>query len=268
MHTEIDQFEIPECCPVCGGDSEIIGDFLHCKSKKCPSKLSGSIKAWIKNFGLLQWGDVMVESLTSKNKVKCVADIYKLSVDELSEHCSGMKMAKKCHAILHSNKFVSLDLVLASLNIANLGQSTASSIVHAGYNTVEKVLAIDFNELKNIKDIGEKTARQIQEGLIIKRDELVALDKVLDIHLPRSGSLHGKTVCITGGISIPRKAAEKLIIGAGGSPKSSVSKDTSFLVTNNPDTSSSKMVKAKKYGIPVIDEVELMKIIGSMNVNY
>lgn len=259
-----DLFPVPDFCPTCSGQTVVVGDFLYCRSEACPSRLAGAVKVWIRNLGLLHWGDAMIDALTDPEKARIgsVADLYRMSVEDLVECCSGVKMAQKCHAVLHSNKSVPLDLVLASLNIPNFGLSTASDVVRAGYDTVSKVLQAGYDELKAVPNVGEKTARQIQEGLVACREVLLDLESVLDIRPPGGGPLQGKTVCITGELSRPRKAVEKMIMDAGGSPKGTVSKDTSFLVTNDPGTTSSKMEKAKKHGIPVIDEAELMRLIS------
>lgn len=254
-------FPIPDLCPTCSGVTSVEGDFLYCRSKSCPARLSGAVKVWVRNFGLLHWGEAMIDALTDPDnpKISSVADLYKLSPSDLAECCSGMKMARKCHGVLHDNKSVSLELVLASLNIPNFGTSTATDVVQAGYDTVEKVLAMDFKQLMAVPNIGEITARQVMEGLQACHSLIQELEKVLDIRQPVGGLFQGKTVCITGELSMPRKAVEKLIMDAGGSPKGTVSKTTSYLVTNNSATTSSKMRKAQKYGIPVINEAELLE---------
>ncbi|KKK67224.1 hypothetical protein LCGC14_2956200, partial [marine sediment metagenome] len=188
---------------------------------------------------------------------------YRLDVSVLAECCSGMKMAKKCHGVLHDNKSVTLELVLASLNIPNFGTATATDVVQAGHNTVEKVLAMDFKQLLAVPNVGEVTARQVMEGLQACRDLILELEQVLDIRSLSGGLLQGKTVCITGELSMPRKAVEKLIMDAGGTPKGTVSKITSYLVTNDSTTTSSKMKKARKYGIPIINEARLLEVLDA-----
>jgi DNA ligase (NAD+) len=264
--TKAELFPIPELCPACSGPTSIEGDFLYCRSKSCPARLSGAVKVWVRNLGLLHWGDAMIDALTDPDnpRISSVADLYRLSVEDLAGCCSGTKMARKCHSVLHSNKSVPLELVLASLNIPNFGTSTATDVVQAGYDTVGKVLSMDFRQLLEVPNVGEVTARQVMEGLQARRDLILDLDGVLDIREPSGGPLQGKTVCITGELSMPRKAVEKLIMDAGGSPKGTVSKTTSYLVTNNPDTTSSKMKKAQKYGVPVIDEAGLRGLLGLM----
>jgi DNA ligase (NAD+) len=260
-----DVFEIPTLCPTCSGPTKETGDFLYCVSETCPSRLTGSVKVWVRNLGLLHIGEATIESLTtgSPPPVVSVADLYRLTVEEWSLYCSGMKMAAKCHASLHANKVLPLELIVSSLNIPNFGLSTATDLVQAGIDTAEKMLAADFEALKAVPNVGEITARQIQEGLLARGDALTDLLTVISVKpLAAGGPLLGKTVCITEATSVPRKALEKQIMDAGGIPKGSVSKGTSYLVTNYPETTSSKMVAAKKHGVPVISEADLMALLG------
>jgi len=256
-------FEIPTACPVCFGFLSVEGDFLYCRNRSCPSQLSSAVKAWINKLGLLHWGDAMVEALTDPNdpKITSVADLYKLSVEQLSECCSGMKMAQKCYDTLHAEESITMELLLASVNIPNLGVSTATDIVNAGYDTVDKVLALGFDELVMIPNIASKTARGILQGLEDKGHILKELSKVLSVKAS-CGILSGKIFCITGELSKPRKTVEKMIMDAGGVVKGTVSSKTTFLVTNDPGTTSSKMKKAKKYGVEVINEVGLYGMIS------
>ncbi len=256
-------FPVPDHCPSCAVPATETGDFLFCRSRSCPSKLAGDVKVWIRQLGLLHWGDVLVDALTDPDdpKISTVADLYRLTVDDLVGVCSGLKMAKKCHDVLHSGKSVTLELVLGSLNIPVLGIGTATDIVQAGYDTVEKVLSLSFDALVAVPNVGEITAKSVCEGLLLKGGVLEDLSRVLDIRKPSGGALSGKLVCITGELSMPRKTVEKMIMDAGGFPKGSVTKATSYLVTNDPGTASSKMASAKKHGVPVVSEAELMALL-------
>jgi len=256
-------FQIPEFCPVCSGILSEEGQFLYCRSRSCPVQLSGSVKVWIKRLGLLHWGDALVDSLTSpdNSRVKTIADLYELTVDDIAGHCSGQKFAKKCWEVLHANKRVTVELLLASMNIPNLAVATATDIIQAGYDTIEKVLALNYEDLLKVPNVGEKTARQVLDGLVDRRDAILALSRVLDI-VVSSGPLNSKSFCITGATSRPRKALEKMIMDSGGAVKSSVGVGLSFLVTNDSDTTSSKMKSAKKHGTTVISEQELYRLMG------
>ncbi len=260
-----EKFEIPSLCPVCSGPTAERGDFLYCVSDACPSRLSGSVKVWVRNLGLLHIGEATIDSLTSGDppSISSVADLYRLSVEDWSSHCSGMKMASKCHAALHGSKELPLELIVSSLNIPNFGLSTATDLVQGGFDTADKLLAAGFDALVAIPNVGEITARQIQEGLLARREVLLDILTVVSVKVQSAtGPLVGKTVCITEATTVPRKALEKMIMDAGGIPKGSVSKTTSYLVTNFPETTSSKMVAAKKHSVPVISEKDLLSLLG------
>ena len=262
---EVVEFKIPERCPVCSGILVIDGQFLFCRSKSCPVQLTGSIKVWVKRLGLLHWGDSIIEALTDPDnpKVNSIADLYHLEPEEISIYTSGLKMAKKCWDTLHAAKNIKLELLIASLNIPNLALATATDIVNAGYDSVEKILSINTDQLESIHNIGEITAKQIFSGLQERQHVILELVKVLTIVGPITGPLSGKSVCITGSTSKPRKAVQKIIMDAGGIVKDSAGVGLNYLVTNEIDTSSKKMQNAKKYGTEVISEVRLYEMISS-----
>lgn len=261
---EPDYFNIPNLCPVCSGPTSMEGDFLFCRSKSCPGKLSGSVHVWINRLGLLYWGDALIDALTNSDnpKISSLADLYKLSVDDISTCCSGKKVAQKCYSILHDNKEITLELFIAGINIPNLGTSTATDIVHAGFDTVDKILSIGYDDLLKIPNIGEITARLVFDGIQERRETIIQLSEVLVIKKPSSGPLKGCSFCITGSTSKPRKAVQKDIMDAGGIVKESVGAGLTYLVTNeSKDFASAKMKKAEKLGIKIISESDLNNMI-------
>jgi DNA ligase (NAD+) len=263
MEPSRELFAVPDFCPTCGSPSVEDGDFLFCRSKACPSRLSGALKVWINRLGLLHWGDAVIDAIAGGETpaIQSVADVYRMSPEDLAPFTSGLKMARKLHDVLHSNKSVALELLLCGQNIHNLGMSTSTDIVQAGYDTLEKVLSITFDDLVKVPNVGEITARSILDGLEERRSVLLDLASILDVKKPVSGTMSGKSVCITGPTSIPRKAIQKMIIDAGGVAKDSVGSGLSCLVTNET-TRTSKFVKAEKLKIPVLTESELYAMMG------
>jgi DNA ligase (NAD+) len=257
-------FLVPSNCPVCGGPSSEEGEFLFCRSKSCPVQLSGSVRVWIKRLGLLHWGDALIDRLTdpADPKVGSLADLYRLSVEDIASCCSGTKFAQKCYDVLHSGKRVTVELLLASMNIPNLAVSTATDVVQAGFDTVDKILGMSYEDLLSVPNVGDVTARQILEGLSSRRQAISDLASVLTVLSPTAGPLSGLSFCITGSTSVPRKALEKSIMDCGGVVKSSVGSGTKYLVTNDPDTGSSKMQSAKKHGATVISEADLRRLMA------
>jgi DNA ligase (NAD+) len=257
-------FQVPTTCPICKAPTVVEGQFLYCRSKSCPIQLTGSVKVWINRLGLLHWGDALIESLTDPDNpaIGSIADLYRLSVEEIACHCSGAKVAQKCYNILHANKEVTPELLLASMNIPNLAVSTATDIAQAGYDTIEKILALTVEDLVKIPNIGEITASYIYNGIQEREQAIKDLASVLTIKVPTQGVLIGVSICITGEVWKPRPAVHKDIMDAGGVVKTSVVKDLTFLVTNDTSSGTSKNAKAAKLGVTIINDETLREILG------
>lgn len=206
----------------------------------------------------------MIDALTNPDspKVRSVADLYRLSVEDIATCCSGKKVAAKCHQTLHASKSLTLELLLASLNIPGLGTATAADMVGSGLDTVAKVLAVTYQDLLKVPNVGDVTARQILEGLAERRDVMTDLITVLQIQAKVSGPLSGQSFCITGATSKPRRSLQKDILDSGGAVKESVASGLSFLVTNEGDDfNSGKMKKARQLGVKIISESDLVSMI-------
>ena len=107
--------------------------------------------------------------------------------------------------------------------------------------------------------------RIIVEGLAENSDEMKKLvsDGTIILESESEGKLLGKSFCFTGElVTMKRSAAEQLVKKEGGAIKSSVTKDLSYLVTNDTSSGSSKNIKAAKFGIPVIDEKQFLELIN------
>jgi DNA ligase (NAD+) len=236
------------------------GSFLFCRSEDCSIRLSGSIKVWIDKLGILLWGPALINSLVESGSVKTVADIYRLEPEDLAEHCSGMKVATKCYTVLHAGKSMSLATLLSALNIPTFSMSTASDVVDAGHDTIDKVLSLSVEDLDDVPNIGRITAEKIYHGLRSKHDEIMDLMTVISLK-SQSGSLRGLSFCITGSTSRLRRVIEKDIIDNGGSVRSAGS-GLSYLITNETSSNSGKMQKAKKFGTKIISEDDLYAMLG------
>lgn len=257
-------FQIPDFCPECNSSLTQEGQFLYCRSKACPSKLSGAVSVWVEKLGLLFWGDSLINKLTDQNNpnVSSIADLYRLSIDDISKCCSGKKVAEKCYKQLHDQKSVPLQLLLSALNIQLLGIATATDIVSCGLNTVDKVISASIDDFARVQNIGNKTADIIYHGIQDKKDIIIDLSTVLNIISDVPGPLSNLSFCITGALTKPRKTVEKIIMDAGGIVKGTVGVGLSYLVTNDNNTTSSKMKKATQHGVRVISESDLYSMCG------
>jgi DNA ligase (NAD+) len=157
--------------------------------------------------------------------------------------------------------------VLFALGIEEVGEITARNLAQA-FRDVEALLAASEEEIAEVPGIGEKMARSIRAQLQDKRmraliDDLRGLG--LRFHeegpAPAHGPLAGRTLVLTGTMpSWSREMASERIIAAGGRVTGSVSKRTDYVVTGA--SPGSKLEKAERLGVPVIDEAGLRELLG------
>ena len=138
-------------------------------------------------------------------------------------------------------------------------------LTEAGYDTVDKMLAITRSEIAVIDQFGEERADFIVDGL--KRNESVIreLEHLLMVEAPVEasqvqGPLTGLGFCITGELSQPKKFYEAVIASSGGEYKSSVRKGLDYLIAADPSSGSSKLQKASSVGVKIISEDEFIAL--------
>ena len=144
-----------------------------------------------------------------------------------------------------------------------MGETMIQKVIDAGFNTLEKILCAKVEDFAGVYGFAEISARNFVEGLEENAQEMRSLYKVLQVEEGvKEGLLTGKSFCFTGElVTMKRADAEALVKKNGGSCKSSVTKDLSYLVTNDVESGSSKNVKAKKLNIPVITEEQFLAML-------
>lgn len=255
----------PKNCPVCNGKVEMQGEYLVCTNvDNCRAQQVGKLENWIANLNVLELGETLIQKLFEEGLVKDVADFYTLSVKQLSSlERMGDKSAENVYKSLHSIKELSLDVFLGSLSIPNVGISTIKMIMDAGYNTLDKIESLSEEQLQKIKGLGPQKAKSLHDGLRTNKQLIKKLfNNGIKIKEKTVGKLTGKSFCFTGTANLPRKVLELNVTENGGTVKSSVNKDLSYLVTNDTDLTSSKALNAKKFGVSIISEELFLKMLN------
>ena len=172
--------------------------------------------------------------------------------------------AKKVYESIQSHKKMSLSVFIAGLDIEGIGETTVQKLIDAGYTNLEKLQNASVDAIASVYGFAEIMAKTFKKGLE-ENDSLIKelLEKgLVSLEETGEGKLTGKSFCFTGElVTMKRNDAEALVKKNGGSCKSSVTKDLSYLVTNDTTSGSSKNVKAAKLGIPVITEEEFLALI-------
>ena len=156
---------------------------------------------------------------------------------------------------------MTLPVFIAGFDIEGLGETMIQKLVDSGFNTLQKLLDSTQEEISSVYGFADITARIFVEGLAENREEMLALtgNSIIDLEKPSDGALSGKSFCFTGELrTLKRADAEAMVKKLGGTCKSSVTKDLSYLVTNDTSSGSSKNVKAAKLGVPIINEEEFL----------
>ena len=264
---------IPSNCETCGSSLINEGTRLYCPNKNCSKRVLHQLLKWVQVVDIRDLGETLVNSLFEKKVVQAISDIYKLNVETLTpfflneESIAAEKKslgAEKVIKSIENHKNISLEAFVAGFDIEGIGETTVEKLVSAGFNSLEKLLNASVDEVSSVYGFAEIMAKTFVNGLKENAEEMKILSSTyVNIIKKESGSLSGKSFCFTGElVTMKRADAENLVKNAGGSCKSSVTKDLSYLVTNDTTSGSSKNVKAAKLGIPIISENEFLQMIN------
>ncbi len=260
------KFTYPQKCPSCNNDLKIEDIWLFCDNEACPTKVKEVILNYVHKAGIDDVSDKRLEELINKGLVESIPDLYRLKLEDflLLEKVKD-KLANKMFENIQKTKHQNLAQFISAIGVEGVSVAKSEKIIAQGFNTLEKFMNITLEKMLEIEGFAEKSSQSILQSLKKKKplvDELTSVGVVVkaDEVVTGEGPLSGMKFCITGELSQPRPQIEKLIKQNGG-VIAGVSKNLSFLVTNETESSSSKYVKAQTLGIPIINEKKLLKMI-------
>jgi DNA ligase (NAD+) len=263
--------DVPDKCPVCGTkvmrtEGEV--DY-RCVNANCPAKLMGTILHFASRgvMNIDGMGDALVSQLTERGLVKNVADIYKLTKENLlSLERMGEKSAQNILDEIENSKNLPLDRVIYGLGIRFVGERTAQFLAEH-FGSMEALEQANVEELQNVDEVGPRIAESIAEFFSIPANRKL-VQRLREAKLTLTGEkkqrgtkLAGKTFVLTGTLPrFTRDEAKKMIEDAGGKVTGSVSKKTDYVVAGSD--AGSKLDKARELGVAVIDEKQMEDLIG------
>jgi DNA ligase (NAD+) len=262
-------FKMPTKCPICGspvkrGDGEVA---TVCTNSNCFAQEVARLIHFAARMDIIGLGDKIAEQLVQKGLVSEPADLYELTPDEfLTLEGFAEISSKKLHDEIQRHRSAPLDRFINALGIRHVGEETARDLAE-GFGSFEKLREASLEELTSVEGIGEVVAKSIFEFLHDPR-EAKRIDHILQHITPTrhsllaraSGPLKGTTWVITGTLAaMSRDEAKEKIRSLGGDITESVSKNTSFVVVG--ESPGSKLAKAEKLGVTVLNEEEFLKKI-------
>ncbi|MGH9497592.1 MAG: NAD-dependent DNA ligase LigA [Terriglobales bacterium] len=262
-------FHMPEKCPVCGTkvvrtEGEV--DY-RCVNANCPAKLRETILHFASRgvMNIEGMGEVLVNQLTERGLVRNVADIYKLTKDNLlSLERMGDKSAQNVLDEIEASKKLPLERVIYGLGIRMVGERTAQFLAEH-FGSMDALIDAGEEELQDVAEVGPRIAQSIVE-FFREPSNRKLIDRLRASGLTFTGKkkergtkLAGKTFVLTGTLTRPRDLIKKALEDAGGRVAGSVSKKTDYVVAGTD--AGSKLDKANELGVRVINEKEMEDLL-------
>ena len=253
-------------CPYCKTPVTEIGANLFCPNENCRPRVIGKLENFASKDGMNVDGfsEKTAGALYDEYGVENFSDLYSLDKAKLTS-LEGFKdkKAENLLSAIERSKTVDLSNFIFALGIDGVGKKTAADLARR-LKTLDGFFAADEDQLAAIQDVGEITSKSIAN--YFKNDKNKAeIEKLLSLGVVVNGAVEiehggfsGEKVVLTGSLSsFTRSEAAKLIEARGGEILSSVGKSTTLVVAG--EAAGSKLDKAKKLGVAVIDEEEFKK---------
>ena len=275
--TKSGKLPIPEHCPACHEETKIVQDkeakMLYCENPHCPAKRIKQFALFVSRDALNIEGlsEMTLEKFIGKGFIQELPDLFSLKEhkDEIiAMEGFGQKSYDKLMENAEKARETSLARLLYGLGIGGIGASNARVLSEAFHDDAEALSRAELSEVVSIKGIGPILGESIVR--YFKEEENCRLFRkllsILHLHKEEKAentALSGKVFVITGSLVHfqNRKELEEEIRKAGASTASSVSKNTSYLINNDKNSTSSKNKKAQELGIPILSEEDFLKLL-------
>jgi DNA ligase (NAD+) len=268
------RFRMPKNCPLCG--AEIVkpeGEVMHrCPNRACPSRGLESLINWVMAAADIEGvGEQSVRRLWELGLVRSLPELYRLTKEQLMELDGyGEISATKAVDSIQASKAIPFSRVLFGLNIPDVGWVTAQNLARH-FENVDRMLGASQEDITEVDGIGPDRAESIAEWFDDEQnralvEELRGLGlrfEIGDEDRPTDGPLTGNTYVITGTLEdFSREQAAAALEQLGAKVTNSVSKKTTGLVVGE-EPGNSKLTKAQREGVPLLDEAELRKLLAA-----
>jgi DNA ligase (NAD+) len=267
-------YETPRLCPVCRQPVERLPDEVdwYCVNVACPAQLMRNLEHFVSRgaMEIVGLGEKIVEQLVEAGLVKDFADLYSLQRDDLL-NLEGFaeKKADNLLQAIEASRQIPLARVINALGIRGVGEVMAVDL-SAHYHDLEELSRVTVDDLQTIEGVGPNIAQSIVDWFSRPANQNV-LAKLKQAGVwPRAEIkpaandaqvLAGLTFVVTGTLpNFSRDEVKGLIQRFGGKVTDSVSKKTSYLVAG--DSPGSKLDKARELNVPVLNEPDLLKLVG------
>jgi DNA ligase (NAD+) len=270
------EFVFPDKCPECSSDvarDSTIGAgkvVLRCQNTDCPAQVRGRLEQFCARgaMDIEGGGEVMVRQLVEKGLVQDVAELYRLKVEEVSAlERMGEKSARNLIDGIAGSKKRELWRLVFGLGILHVGAGVTKALTRC-FPDLDGMMAANQDQLGELNEIGPVIAESVSTWFSDSRNRDV-IERLRKAGLEFQSSLYqagdepgpftGKTFVLTGTLpTLKRAEAAELVEARGGKVSSSVSKKTTCVIAG--EEAGSKLAKAEKLGVQIVDEAEFLKL--------
>ncbi len=264
------EIEKPTVCPACGSALRETGAHLFCPNRRCIPRIVAALDHFAsKNaMNIDGFSESTAQQLAERMDVTKPSELYRLTAKELSKLDGfGKKKISNLLGAIEKSKSPALSAFIYAIGIDGVGRVAAKDL-SARFGSMEKLQRATTEELLEMENIGEVTARAISEYFQSEEnaEELRALTEVgvcpvaEAVHI--EGSFSGESVVLTGTLtSMKRGEAQKEIEARGGAVQSSVTSKTTLVVAG--EAAGSKLAKAQQLQIRIVDEATFLEMLRS-----
>lgn len=270
--SELPPFAFPTTCPSC--DTSLVRDeggvYIRCTNPTCPAQVKERLSYYASRnaMDIEGLGEKLVDQLVESGLATTCADLYDLKTEQVSAlDRMADKSADKLITAIAKSKQRGLACLLNALSIRHVGRRVADILAHQ-FASIDSLQQADIETLSTTEEIGPIIATSVYEFLqsdfgrhTIERLTEHGVGMELIRSAAESDSLEGKTLVVTGKLlKFTRETIHELIRQHGGQTATSISSKTDYLIAG--EKAGSKLAKAEKLGITVINEDELEKLVS------
>ncbi len=269
---------IPDQCPACGQEAKVIREneveALYCMNPDCAAKKIKAFTLFVSRDAMNIDGlsEATLEKFIARGYIHDFGDIFEIEKyrnEITSMEGFGEKSFDNLLASLEKARETTLPRVIYSLGIANIGLANAKVICRYFDDDLEKIRHAQTDEIGAIDGIGPVIAQNMT-GYFAKEENNRKLDHLLSHLIIQKEEISGEQILagmnfvITGSVEhfANRGEVKTLIESMGGKVTGSVTGKTNYLINNDTTSNSSKNKKAKELGVPIISEMEFLKMTG------
>jgi DNA ligase (NAD+) len=273
----LELFKPIEICPLCNTKLEVQAAYLTCPNLNCSGLAIGNLTRWIEVLEIECVGPKIIEQFYNNKLIIEPCDFYKITKEQVKNlERMGERSASKIIKNIQDKKEISFEQFIAGLNIPSVSTQTAKTLEEVGLDTFEKILSCSETDLVKIKGIQTVTAQKILNGL---KSKIKIIENLINIGIKikmiekmqvKTNKLQGLSFCFTGAISklkedgrrFTREDMHQVVMENNGQVMDAVKRGLSYLIMVDPNSASTKAVKARDLGIKVLSEDDFFKMIG------